>query len=341
MLGEVIVATGEGRDDLDVLERCRQAATRADRAVEPRRRSRRSLLPAQAGEELVEVVDGPHHATADSECWPIWLVAPEVVARRDRAGAARVAARRASVSPPITFSGVHAGTSSSAFPAETIESASGTQSVRPGARRARIRHLGDDRRRSHPGLLARADGEHGVRVGVAAGVGRHDGAVGAEADGRLGCGGRGSLLVLGRLLVAAHQHDAREPQSPAVLAIERAHERVALEHDGGIAETSPVVLAAGHGAVEELRRIDRARQPGLPYRHAVEVLVVERARGRRAGRAPRPTAGSRRQGRARRSRDPQGRRPASAGRDPRRRQASSCAPTPRAPRCPGRRAAGT
>ena len=38
-----------------------------------------------------------------------------------------------------------------------------------------------------------------------------------------------------------------------------------------------MILAGRDGAVQELRRVDRSRQPGAPDRHAVEVLVVERA----------------------------------------------------------------
>ena len=76
MLGEVVVAAGEGGDDLDALERRGQAAARADRAVEPGRRRLGSLLAAEAGEELVQVVDRPHHVVAVRACWPVWFVAP-------------------------------------------------------------------------------------------------------------------------------------------------------------------------------------------------------------------------------------------------------------------------
>ena len=77
VLAEVVVAAGERRDDLDPLELRRPARGPGPTApVEARRRRLRGLLAAQAGEELVEVVDRSHHAVALSACWPIWFVAP-------------------------------------------------------------------------------------------------------------------------------------------------------------------------------------------------------------------------------------------------------------------------
>ncbi len=244
-----------------------------------------------------------------------------------------------SVSPPSTRSGYQAGTSSSAFPAETIESASGTQSVSPEARRVRVGHLGDDRGRPDAGRLAGADGQHHVGVRVAAGVGRHDGAVGAEADRGLGGRRRRPLLVLGRLLVAAHQHHAGEAQTLAVLPVERAHERAPLEDDRRVPERRPVVLAGRDGAVQELGRVDDARQAGVPDRHAVEVLVVERAEvGELNERGDRRQA---RVGGAELEALDLGRLGlrASAAPAPRRRRASCAAPTTRAPRSRGPRGA--
>jgi hypothetical protein len=76
VLGEVVVPAGERRDDLDVFELGRQPAARADRAVEAHRWSLRLVLTAQAGEELVQVVDGLHSVRAPRLSWPIWFAAP-------------------------------------------------------------------------------------------------------------------------------------------------------------------------------------------------------------------------------------------------------------------------
>ena len=76
VLGEVIVAAGERCRDLDPLQLGGQAATRADGPVQPGRWCLGGLLSAEAGKELVEIVDGSHHVVAVSACWPVWFVAP-------------------------------------------------------------------------------------------------------------------------------------------------------------------------------------------------------------------------------------------------------------------------
>jgi hypothetical protein len=76
VLGEVVVAAGERGDDVESVESRGQAAARPHGTVETRRLGLRGLLAAEPGEELVQVVDGSHQATALSECCPIWFVAP-------------------------------------------------------------------------------------------------------------------------------------------------------------------------------------------------------------------------------------------------------------------------
>ena len=76
VLGEVVVAARERRHDLHAVERRGQPSPGPDRAVEPSRRSLGLLLPAHAGEELVQVVDGLHSVLALRASCPIWLAAP-------------------------------------------------------------------------------------------------------------------------------------------------------------------------------------------------------------------------------------------------------------------------
>ncbi len=76
MLGEVVVAARERGHDLHALELGLQAPPGADRPVEPGRWSLGLVLPAQAGKELVQVVDGLHSVLALSASWPIWFAAP-------------------------------------------------------------------------------------------------------------------------------------------------------------------------------------------------------------------------------------------------------------------------
>jgi hypothetical protein len=71
VLGEVVVPAGDRRDDVDVFELGRQPAARADRAVEAHRWSLRLVLTAQAGEELVQVMDRLHSVRAPRVSWPI------------------------------------------------------------------------------------------------------------------------------------------------------------------------------------------------------------------------------------------------------------------------------
>jgi hypothetical protein len=71
VLGEVVVPAGERGDDLDTRELGRQPTPRPDRPLEPRRRRLRLVFAAKAGEELVQVVDGPHQDRAPSASWPI------------------------------------------------------------------------------------------------------------------------------------------------------------------------------------------------------------------------------------------------------------------------------
>ena len=76
VLAEEVVAARHGRCDLDAFELRRETAPRPHRALEPQRLRRSGLLAAEAREELVQVVDGLHHAIAWSVSWPIWFVAP-------------------------------------------------------------------------------------------------------------------------------------------------------------------------------------------------------------------------------------------------------------------------
>jgi hypothetical protein len=76
VLAEVVVAAGKRHHDFDSVQLGGQAATRADRAFEPGGRRLGCLLAAQAGKELVEVVDRSHHVVAVRACWPVWFVAP-------------------------------------------------------------------------------------------------------------------------------------------------------------------------------------------------------------------------------------------------------------------------
>ncbi len=76
VLAEVVVATGERGHDLDLPELGSEAPPRTDRAVEASRGRPGGLLPAEAREELVQVVNRPHHVAAVRAYWPVWLVAP-------------------------------------------------------------------------------------------------------------------------------------------------------------------------------------------------------------------------------------------------------------------------
>ena len=111
---------------------------------------------------------------------------------------------------------------------------------------------------------------------VPARVGRDDRAVGVEPHCLLGGPLGRPLLVRSRLLVPAHEDDAGEAQPAPVLSVKRAHEAASLEEGGRVPERRPVVLAARHGPVEELGRLERPRQVRLSGGNAVDVLVVER-----------------------------------------------------------------
>ncbi len=76
VLGEVVVAAGERRHDFHALERGGKPSPGPDRAVETGRRRLGLLLPAHAGEELVQVMDGLHSVLALRASCPIWLAAP-------------------------------------------------------------------------------------------------------------------------------------------------------------------------------------------------------------------------------------------------------------------------
>ena len=76
MLGEVVVSAGDRGDDVHVAELGREPPARASGSVEPSRRSLGLVLAAQAGEELVQVVNSPHSERAPSASWPIWFAAP-------------------------------------------------------------------------------------------------------------------------------------------------------------------------------------------------------------------------------------------------------------------------
>ena len=74
VLAELVVAAGERERDrqAELLE----PLSGPDRALDPDRRRACRLLAAEAGEELVQVVDRTHAATARRSRSPIWQVAP-------------------------------------------------------------------------------------------------------------------------------------------------------------------------------------------------------------------------------------------------------------------------
>jgi hypothetical protein len=71
VLREVIVPAGDGRHDLDPLEGRGEAAPRTNRAIESDRRRLGLVLSADPREELVQVVNGPHHEVTPRSSWPI------------------------------------------------------------------------------------------------------------------------------------------------------------------------------------------------------------------------------------------------------------------------------
>jgi hypothetical protein len=66
VLGEIVVAAGEGGDDLDAFEQGLETAARPDRTLDSCRRGLGRLFAAEPGEELVQVVDRSHHVVAVS-----------------------------------------------------------------------------------------------------------------------------------------------------------------------------------------------------------------------------------------------------------------------------------